>query len=304
MTTRPRSVRATLKVAPLLLAGFLLSCKQIGDALIDQAAQNGKISQDQARGAKAAFHAGIKYAQSHQDILPRQEFYIGRTVAARIFQQYRPYERDVALEYVARVGLTLAQVSDRPDVYGGYHFALLESDEVNAFTCPAGLILVTRGAVRFSENEDELAAILAHELSHAALKHPLQAIKDVNSVPILTGEALAEYAKDNERLKGLTKTFSSCVDGIMDTLYKTGYKPEKEYEADAMALAILERAGYDPGALARLLARLPKGRGQSATHPKAAERIRRVEAILKTRGPAPAIVEARTKRFLAAKGEF
>ncbi len=285
-------------------AGFAVGCRQVGDAMIDYAEREGKISSSQARGSKAAFHAGLKYAQSHQDILPRQEFYIGRTVAARLFQRTPAYANDAAADYVTRVGLTLAQVSDRPEVYGGYHFAVVDAEEPNAFTCPAGLILLTRGAVRLCETEDELAAVLAHELSHAALKHPLQAIKDVNSIPILTAEALSEYAKDDERLKGLTKTFGSCVDGIMDAMYKTGYKPDYEFAADAMAVEILARAGYDPGALGRVLGRMPAGKGQSATHPKAKDRIARVEKVLAAKGPAPAVEKARTWRFLAAKTSF
>ena len=285
-------------------AGFAVGCRQVGDAMIDYAEREGKISSSQARGSKAAFHAGLKYAQSHQDILPRQEFYIGRTVAARLFQRTPAYANDAAADYVTRVGLTLAQVSDRPEVYGGYHFAVVDAEEPNAFTCPAGLILLTRGAVRLCETEDELAAVLAHELSHAALKHPLQAIKDVNSIPILGAEAMAEYAKDNERLKGLTKTFGSCVDNIMDAIYKTGYKPEYEYQADAMAVEILDRAGYNSAALVQVLSRLPDDGGQSATHPKAPERIRRLNAILKTKVSGHAIADVRTERFIAVKNNF
>ena len=296
--------RRTPLIIAAAVAGFAVGCQQIGDALIDHAEREGKITSNQARGTKAAFHAGLKYAQSHQDILPGREFSIGRPVGARPFQQPPAYANDAAADYVARVGLTHAQVSDRAEVYGGYHFALLDADEPNAFTCPAGLILLTRGAVHLCETEDELAAVLAHELAHAALKHPLQAIKDVNSIPILTAEALSEYAKDDDRLKGLTKTFGSCVDGIMDAMYKTGYKLEYEYAAVAMVVEILARAGYDPGALGRILDRMPAGKGQSTTHPKAKDRIARVAKVLAAKGPAAAVDKARTWRFLAAKAQL
>ena len=129
------------------------------------------LSGDQAesilRGAKAV-------QKTWQDLTPEQEYYIGRAVAAQVFQTYRPLDRPAANAYLNLFGQSLAVFSDRPETFGGYHFLLLDSDEINAFAAPGGLILVTRGMVRCCENEDELAAVLAHEICHVEKKHGLE----------------------------------------------------------------------------------------------------------------------------------
>ncbi len=75
------------------------------------------------------------------------------------------------------LGQSLVIFSDRPETFGGYHFLLLDSNEINAFAAPGGLILVTRGMLQCCANEDELAAVLAHEIAHVEKKHGLTAIK-------------------------------------------------------------------------------------------------------------------------------
>ena len=161
------------------------------------------ISADQAesitRGAKAV-------EKSWQDLTPEQEYYIGRAVAAQVFQTYPPLDRPQANEYLNLLGQSLAIFSDRPETFGGYHFLLLDSDEINAFAAPGGLILVTRGMLRCCENEDELAAVLAHEICHVEQKHGLSAIKQGRLTEAFTIIA-AESAKQmgGEELAALTR---------------------------------------------------------------------------------------------------
>ena len=107
----------------------------------------------------------------------RDRYYIGRTVAATVLIKYRPQPDQNLNRYLNEMGQALAQFSTRPETFGGYHFLLLDSDEINAFAAPGGLILVTRGLVQCCRNEDQLAAVLAHEIGHVEKMHGLRAIR-------------------------------------------------------------------------------------------------------------------------------
>jgi len=158
-----------------LLAAVLLSgCAEVSEAGAGIAQAAGVITPDQAQGITRSAKAIEK---TWQDLTPEQEYYIGRAVVAQVLQTYPPLDRPQANDYMNLLGQSLAVFSERPETFGGYHFLLLDSDEINAFAAPGGLILVTRGMLRCCENEDELAAVLAHEICHAELKHGLSAIK-------------------------------------------------------------------------------------------------------------------------------
>ncbi|HDL65299.1 MAG TPA: peptidase M48, partial [Proteobacteria bacterium] len=114
--------------------------------------------------AKSLGRASKAVAKTFADITPEQEYYIGRAVAATVLKTYKPYQNKKATRYLNLVGQTLAAASDKPETYGGYHFMIMDSDEINAFSAPGGLIFVSRGMLRLCENEDDLAAVLAHEI--------------------------------------------------------------------------------------------------------------------------------------------
>jgi predicted Zn-dependent protease len=115
-----------LGIAPFV-SGFIQGCKiQVGSVNIDT---DSIVKSYQA------------VSKSFEDITPQQEYYIGRTVGARILQKYKPYDNPAANRYVNTLGQTLAQASDLPETYGGYHFLIQDSDEINAFAAPGGFIL-------------------------------------------------------------------------------------------------------------------------------------------------------------------
>lgn len=252
-----------------------------------------------ARAAKAV-------GKTFQEITPEQEYYVGRAVAATILTQYAPWENDRATRYVTLLGQTLAQLSDRPETFGGYHFMILDSDEVNAFAAPGGHIFVSRGMLRLARSEDALAAVLAHEIAHVVGRHGLQAIKKSRVTDALTVLA-AEGAKTfgNEELAKLTETFEGSIADVTSTLTNSGYSRGFEREADAQAVAILSRAGYDPRALHAVLDQMgkvlkPGGLGFAKTHPDPADRIDDLEGEwtkMRTPPPSPA---ARQQRFARA----
>jgi beta-barrel assembly-enhancing protease len=242
-----------------------------------------------------------------QDLTPEEEYYIGRSVAARIFADYPPANNPKANEYINLVGNYLAQQSPRPETFGGYHFQLVQSDETNAFAAPGGFVLVTTGLYRRLESEEQLAAVLAHEISHITLDHGLSAIKTSNLTQAFTligKTALMEKSEKARMLNQLTDTFDASIDDIINQLVVKGYSRGQEMDADRAAVDLLYQAGYAPQGLAeflRTLADRPQKGGFYSTHPPAAERRSAVESQLRSRNLTVAAEPARDKRFQGYK---
>lgn len=212
------------------------------------------------------------------EITDEQEYYIGRAVAATILKQYKVWDNPAANAYVSKVGQALALVSARPQTFGGYHFLVLDSDEINAFAAPGGLILVSRGLLRCCASEDELAAVLAHEIGHVQLKHGLGAIGKSRLMDLggfLAKQGAAEVGSTN--LNKLTRLFGQSVGDVTKTLMISGYSRSQEAEADMAAVRIMRAMGYQPAALISMLkkmkARYPKSKvGFAKTHPDPLDR--------------------------------
>lgn len=259
------------------LSGFIQGCKTMGGSF-----EIGGIKIDTDSIVKSA----SAISKSFEDITPEQEYYIGRTVGAMVLQRYQPYDKPAANRYINVLGQTLAQASDLPETYGGYHFLIQDSDEINAFAAPGGLIFVTRGILRCCRHEDSVAAVLAHEIGHVQYKHGLQAIKKSRVTEAVTTLAL-EGTKTfgGEDLAGLTRTFENSISDISSTLIVNGYSRSFEYQADLAATIILQRVGYNPSGLVDMLnvmdQRLkPEGLDFAKTHPAPTKRVSEIESYL------------------------
>ena len=246
-------------------------------------------------------------SRSAEEFTPEQEYYIGRSVGAVVLAKYRAFDNDQVNRYVNTLGQTLAQASDLPGIFGGYHFLVLDSGEINAFATPSGLVFVTRGLVRCCRNEDALAAVLAHEIGHIQLRHGMQAIEKARVTEALTTLA-AEGAKTfgSREVAALTQTFGGTITDITNTLISSGYARSSEIEADRAALVLLKRVGYNPNALVDMLAVMKKnlktgGLDFAKTHPAPDDRIAEIQKGTPASAaiPAPA---ARLQRFQQAFG--
>ena len=259
----------------------------------------GVLTQSQAESIQKSATA---VARTFQDITPEQEYYVGRTVGAVVLNKYKPYKNMAAIQYINRLGQTLARASDRPETFGGYHFLILDSGDINAFAAPGGFIFVTRGLLRCTLYEGAVASVLAHEIGHVQLKHGLQAIKKsrVNSALTILG---IEGAKTfgGQQLATLTQTFGNSIADISKTLINSGYSRSFEIQADKAAVTILRRVGYDPNALVDMLKVMhqrlkPGGIDFAKTHPSPADRISGIEKIIGGYVPVKQS-KARQKRF-------
>ena len=227
-----------------------------------------KVGKDGVKAVKKTF----------EDFTPEQEYYIGRAVAASIFSKYKPYNNKKANMYLNLLGQTLAQASDMPETFGGYHFMILDSDEINAFAAPGGLVMVTRGMLRCCRSEDAVAAVLAHEIGHVQYKHGLQAIKKSRVASVLTVVAIVGASiVAGEQLSGLTTSFGGSITDIVSVV-NNGYSRSFERRADKAAVTIMKRVGYEPNGIIEMLNEMknnlkPGGIDFVKTHPSPASRI-------------------------------
>lgn len=287
----------------------LTSCQTMESAatlatVIGQGA--GVISGSQADSIRKTTRA---VSRSAEEFTPEQEYYIGRAVGAVVLGKYSAYDQRAVNEYVNVIGQILAQASDLPAIYGGYHFLVLDSSEINAFATPSGLVFVTRGLLRCCRNEDAIAAVLAHEIGHIQLRHGMEAIEKARVTEALTTIA-TEGAKTvgSREVAALTQTFGGTITDITSTLINKGYARSSEYGADQAAIALLRRVGYDPNGLVEMLAVMKKnikagGPDFAKTHPAPEDRL----AEIQKKGLAYAVVPApapRQARFLKALGNI
>jgi predicted Zn-dependent protease len=230
-----------------------------------------------------------------------EEYFVGRAVAADVVDRHAYVEDPVLQDYINRVGYTLAFSSRRPLLYGGYHFALIQSDEINAFAAPGGFVFLTTGALRAMHNEEELAGVLAHEIAHVVLRHPDRAAQAARSrrqtaevVSVIAAVASETDAGEWAELLG------GVTNEVLLDLWEKGYSREWEYAADDEAVRILQAAGYDPAGLREFLERLPRvSHGFSwggSTHPDPRARAARIHV--------PPSQRVKSDEFLAMRGRL
>ena len=159
--------------------------------------------------------------------------------------------------YLNLIGKALVLKSERPEIFGGYHFALLDSAEANALSAPGGIIFISRGIVDMAENEDELAAILAHEIQHIVSKDPLKAIKSQRMKSLGTfaaGEAMGSGSEVLEYLQGFGPGYHRHA--AAERLFAQPGKGRRPGGAGPAGT----RAGYNPTALLTMLEKCRRDR--------------------------------------------
>ena len=115
------------------------------------------------------FKKGVGVVEALQPIGEEEEIVLGEAVAVEAFSRFGgEYPNQAWNRYINLVGNTIAEVSDRPTL--NYHFAILNSQEQNAFAAPGGYIFITVGLLKTLKNEAELGGVLAHEVAHVTKK--------------------------------------------------------------------------------------------------------------------------------------
>jgi predicted Zn-dependent protease len=291
----------TMLILTILAGAAILACatvSQMGTSVLEG---QGVISEEQKDSIDKVSQA---VEHSFEDLTEEQEYYLGRSVAAKILDRYPVYENDRLTTYVNKVGTAVSYTSDRPEIFAGYHFLILDSDEINAFACPGGFVFITRGLLSTCQNEEALACILAHEVGHVCARHGLKAIKKsrlMSAFDVLLTETSKHY--DQKQLTQLTDAFDGALGDIVDQLVVTGYSRQQEYEADRLGLRYASAAGYAGSGLVSSLesmaasAQKSTGMGFFKTHPAPQDRLERIRQEISAMNYTVAPEPVRTKRF-------
>jgi len=192
--------------------------------------------------------------------------------------------------YVSEVGQKLARVAEQQAVSARklpYEFVVLNSSVPNAWALPGGKIAVNRGLLTELKNEAELAAVLGHEITHAAARHGAKATE--RGTLLQAGLAAAQIGA---AIGGADESVSGLVlggAGVGAQLVQTRYGREQELESDLYGMRYMKAAGYDPAgavSLQETFVRLSEGRnpgwlqGLFASHPPSPERVARNKQTL------------------------
>ena len=201
-----------------------------------------------------------------------KEIEIGSGIASRLLGAAPLVANPAMQQYVNKVGMWLAMHSERPGL--PWHFGVLDSPNVNAFATPGGYVFVTRGLLMKMRSEDELAGVLAHEISHVVRKHHLVAIQKGAKRGMLT--AVVGMAASS---RGVNENWNKVLSAGTE-LYARGLDKGDEFEADRMGVVIATRAGYDPFGLPAVLQTLDSVNASDKgvalmfkTHPTPASRL-------------------------------
>ncbi len=252
----------------------------------------------------------LHHPAAKKGFTPRQEYYLGRTVTAQILARYdnevvglrgkgAKASATPTLAYVDSIAQVVLQgarktypaeaykeagVTERvPTVF---RVAIVKDDAPGAWSAPGGFTVLTTGMLDLCESEDEIAAVLAHEMGHISMAHGLAAVdpsrrQQIDEVIKAAGAAFtAELGKQLEFMKDFT-------DDIAKALFESGYEKEWEYAADGRGATILTAIGYDPAALVSVLQKLDAWQkahgmgGWSKTHPPPSERIAKIERAMR-----------------------
>jgi beta-barrel assembly-enhancing protease len=222
-------------------------------------------------------------AQGFNIFSPQQDVQIGQQSAAQANRQL-PLLNDSRAARVNRIGRRLAAVAPGPRF--PYQFRVVNDSRVNAFALPGGFIYINKGAIDTAGSDDEIAAILAHEIAHAGLRHGTNQVSKAYAAQAglsLLGGFLGGRANSN------VGQIIGAVGGFgLNTLFMK-FSRSAEEQADSIGMQMMRRAGYNPYGMVRMLQTIQRTTGRSgpewmSSHPNQANRIARLQRQL---GAAP-----------------
>jgi predicted Zn-dependent protease len=209
----------------------------------------------------------------------KDERALGEQVSQRICTDFGVLQDKDVTTYVTLVGSILAQGSTRPGLK--WEFIVLDTEGVNAFAAPGGLVHVTKGLLGLMKNEAELAGALGHEITHITEKHTVNAIQK--------GKMVSFGADAFESSGGLAQTAIARLAEVSYThIIDNKFDRNDEMEADKVGVVLASKIGYVPTALSDVLKRIAdRNTGKSthngmfASHPDTEARIKGISKVVK-----------------------
>lgn len=238
--------------------------------------------------------AQTKITPAKNGYTPAQDVQLGQEASAQVRKELPLLDDDAVDGYVEDVGRRLVSAIPREFQHPEfrYTFDVINQKEINAFALPGGPMFLNRGMIEASKSEAEMAGVMAHEISHVALRH---------------GTAQATKAQKFEIGALAGQVLGAIVGGTAGSIIAQGsqfglgtyflkYGREAEREADLLGAQILARAGYDPRQMANMFRTIEQQSGGArspewlSSHPNPGNRfeaINREAAMLRVEGSAP-----------------
>jgi predicted Zn-dependent protease len=227
----------------------------------------------------------------------------GRQQHDMILQEYGRLDNPALQAYVNEVVQKIARISHRPNL--PWTVTVLDSPEVNAFATTGGYVYITRGIMAYLNSEEEMAGVLGHEMGHITARHVARQTRNqyaAQGLAILGVLAGAYFGgEQGAQLGGQLAGSAGQVFGILP------HSREHEHQADDLGVEYLDKSGYDPRAMTRVIevlklqetfaenearmggtARLNRMPTWLATHPANEQRMQRTReaaALRPSRGP-------------------
>jgi beta-barrel assembly-enhancing protease len=269
-------------VAILLIVYLAFGQAACRGLLGDRSGESGGGS-EVSNGARPAPH----FKPGFNLFTPQQDMELGRRSAQEITQQVPLLKDERTVNYIRQLGAKLT--GKAPGFPYTYQFAVVATKEINAFALPGGYVFVNAGTIAAAKNEGELAGVMAHEISHVALRHG-------------TNQASKAYLA--ERGLNILRSIAGGrdhpnMDQIITSLGGTGanmlflkFGRTAESQADLEGAHIMARAGYDPRDMVSFFKTLESKGGQRAPemlsdHPDPGNRAAALNEALPTLGVSP-----------------
>jgi hypothetical protein len=234
---------------------------------------------------------------------PQQDIDLGKRAAADAARQLPLCNAPRVDSYLTELGLRLVAKLPTGGVQYPFEFHCVNDKAINAFALPGGYVFINRGAIEVADNEAQLAGVMAHEISHVALRH---------------GTNQATKAQVAEGFLGIAGgIFGGSAGGALLTqlgAFTAGgvllrYSRTAESQADVMGTQVLYDSGYDPRAMAQFFEKLEaetKGKNPPeffSDHPNPEHRVERVDEEIDKLGGVPPNPKRNSQEFEAIKRE-
>ncbi|MDP1618737.1 M48 family metallopeptidase [Phenylobacterium sp.] len=167
-----------------------------------------------------------------------------------------------------------------------WEYAVFEDSSINAFVLPGGKVGVTSGMMAFVANDDELAAVLGHEVAHVMANHAAERYSQ--SALAQVGAGIVGAATQNAE-GGIAQSLGRYAGPALQVAVLMPHSRQHELEADRIGLDLMVRAGFSAKRGVNLWRRMAARGGSStpailSTHPSDAARVQQLDAYIATRG--------------------
>jgi Zn-dependent protease with chaperone function len=234
---------------------------------------------------------------------PQQDVELGKKAALDAAKQLPSCNAPKVDAYLTQLGRRLASKLPTGGVQYPFEFHCVNDKAINAFALPGGYVFINRGAIEAADNEGQLAAVMAHELSHVALRHGTNQATKAQATQGFLGIASGIFGGSTSGAL-LTQLGAFAAGGVL-----LRYSRTAESQADVMGTQVLYDTGYDPRAMTQFFEKLEaetKGKNPPeflSDHPNPEHRVERVNDEIERLGGISANARRDSAEFEAVKRE-